>query len=102
APDGSAPGTTPPPGGPTVGRKLYVLAAHGESVDFAKHLNHLVRVTGATTAPLTTAPLAGRSPQAVPVNGTVAPAGATGTAFDTTNVPTLSVTTLSMVAATCR
>lgn len=84
------------------GRKMYVLRTEGTTVDFAPHVNHTVRVTGATTAQMTSAPLAGRSSEATPVPGSTAPAGATGTAFDTTNLPTLAVTTLAMVATTCK
>ena len=67
-----------------------------------KHVNHIVRVTGATTAPMTTSPLAGRSPEATPNPAATAPPGSTGTVFDTANLPTLTVTTLSMVAQSCR
>ena len=102
-PDGSASSGATPMGGQKPGRKRYVLVAReGEGPDFAPHLNHMVRVTGTSTAPVTTAPLAGRSPEASPVTGTAAPVGATGTPFDTTNVPTLTVATLTMVASTCQ
>jgi hypothetical protein len=88
-------------GGQKPGRRMYVLRTEGTSVDLSQHLNHGVRVTGATTAPMTTAPLAGRSPEATPIAGATAPAGATGTVFDTANLPTLVVTSLTMVSATC-
>lgn len=109
-PDGSASsGATTPLGERTPGRKLYVLVARdGDTLDFAKHLNHIVRVTGAALAPMPSTPPAGRSPVASPVagatgaTGTTAPAGATGTPFGTTIVPTLAVTTLAMVSSTCR
>lgn len=101
--DGSASSGATPMGGHKPGPNMYVLVAReGDAQDFASHLNHMVRVTGSSTAPMTTAPLAGRSSEASPVTGTTAPVGATGTAFDTTNVPTLAVTTLAMVASTCR
>jgi hypothetical protein len=83
-------------------RRMYVLRSEGDTTDLSKHVNHAVRVTGATTAPMTTAPLAGRSPEATPVTGAAAPPGATGTPFDTTNLPTLVVTNLVMVSATCQ
>ncbi len=73
------------------GRKMYVLRTEGTATDLAAHVNHAVRVTGATTAPMTTAPLAGAT----------APPGATGTRFDNANLPTLVVTTIAMVSATC-
>ncbi len=81
---------------------MYVLVPHDDTIDLSKHVNHTVRVTGASTAPMTTAPLAGRSAEASPVGGATAPAGATGTAFDTSNLPSLAVTTLAMVSANCR
>lgn len=102
-PDGSASSGATPMGGQKPGLKMYVLVARdGDPQDFATHLNHMVRVTGTSTTKVTTAPLAGRSPEASPVTGTTAPVGATGTPFDTTNVPTLTVSTLTMVASTCR
>ncbi len=100
-PDGTASSGATPTGGQTP-RTMYVLMAHDDKVDLSKHVNHTVRVTGASTAPMTTAPLAGRSPEAAPVGGATAPAGATGTAFDTSNLPTLAVTTLAMVSASCK
>lgn len=98
---GSASSGATASGGQTPGRKMYVLRTDGATLDLAPHLNHTVRVTGATTAPMTTAPLAGRSPEATPVPGVIAPVGATGSRFDTANLPTLVVTTLAMVSATC-
>lgn len=89
-------------GGQSARRTMYVLVPRDASLDLAAHVNHTVRVTGASTAPQTTAPLAGRSPNAVPVPGDTAPPGATGTAFDTSNLPTLAVTSLAMVATTCK
>jgi hypothetical protein len=89
-------------GNPPPARKMYVLRPHSDAIDLAKHVNHIVRVTGATTAPQTTSPLAGRSPEATPNPAPTAPPGSTGTPFDTANLPTLAVTNLSMVAASCR
>jgi len=100
-PDGTASSGATPTGGQTP-RTMYVLVPTDDTIDLAQHVNHTVRVTGASTAPMTTAPLAGRSPEAVPVGGVTAPAGATGTAFDTSNLPTLVVTTVAMVSATCK
>lgn len=90
-------------GFPKPARKMYILSpASGVSVDLARHLSHTVRVTGATTAPLTTDPLGGRSPEATPRPGTTAPPGSTGSLYDTTNLPTLAVTSLTLVATSCR
>ena len=103
---GSAPGTATSgatsAGQPPPARKMYVLRPHNEAIDLTKHVNHLVRVTGATTAPKTTAPVAGRSPYATPDSAPASPPGSTGTVFDTANLPTLTVTTLAMVATSCR
>lgn len=107
-PGSRADGAVPTSGGATMDggqgprRKMYVLVPHDAAMDLATHVNHTVRVTGASTAPQTTAPLAGRSPNAVPVPGDTAPPGATGSAFDTSNLPTLAVTSLAMVASTCK
>ncbi len=98
---GSASSGATASGGQTPGRKMYVLRTESATMDLTEHLNHTVRVTGATTGPLTTAPLAGRSPEATPVAGATAPPGATGTRFDTANLPTLVVTTVTMVSSTC-
>ena len=95
-------GATTAAGPQKPGRKMYILRTEGTTVDFAPHVNHTVRVTGATTASMISAPLAGRSPEATPVPGSTAPPGATGTAFDTTNLPTLVVTTLAMVGPSCK
>lgn len=69
---GSASSGATASGGQTPGRKMYVLRTEGAAMDLTAHLNHTVRVTGAT-----------------------------GTRFDTANLPTLVVTTLTMVSATC-
>lgn len=85
--------------------KMYVLrSTDATPVALASLVNHKVRVTGSSTGPATTAPLAGRSPEATPYQAPVATpgAGATGTPFDTTNLPTLVVTTITSVASTCR
>lgn len=83
-------------------RRLYVLRAATESIELSRHVGRMVRATGATTARLTTAPLAGRSPEATPVPAATAPAGATGSADDTAHLPTLAVTTLTGIDGTCR
>ncbi|MGE0363538.1 MAG: hypothetical protein AB7H93_22860 [Vicinamibacterales bacterium] len=83
-------------------RRLYVLRAATESIDLRRHVGRMVRATGATTAPLTTAPLAGRSPEATPVPAAIAPAGATGSPDDTANPPTLAVTALVGLDGECR
>jgi hypothetical protein len=83
-------------------RKMYVLRTQAESVDLAAHLNQHVRVTGATTGPQTTAPLAGRSPEATPNPAPTGPPGSTGTAFDTANLPTLAVTAIVKLDGACR
>jgi hypothetical protein len=83
-------------------RTMYALRAQGSSVDLAAHLNKRVRVTGATTAPMTTAPLAGRSPEATPNPAPTGPPGSTGTPFDTANLPTLAVAALVAIDGTCR
>ena len=97
ASSGATAAGTPPPV-----RKMYVLRPHSDAIALDKHVNHTVRVTGATTAPMTTAPLAGRSPEATPNPAPTGPPGSTGTPFDTANLPTLTVTTLAMVADSCR
>jgi hypothetical protein len=89
-------------GNPAPMRPMYVLRTQGEKVDLAAHLNQRVRVTGATTAPMTTAPLAGRSPEATPNPTPSAPPGSTGTMFDTANLPTLAVTAVVKIDGTCR
>ncbi len=94
---GSLPGGTTGPR-----RKLYVLRAGSDAIDLSRHLDRMVRATGATTAPMTSAPLAGRSPEATPVPTTTAPPGATGSADDTAHLPTLAVTTLVAIDGECR
>lgn len=88
-------------GNPKPSRPMYVLRAQAGTVDIAAHRGQQVRVTGATTAPMTSAPLAGRSPEATPTPGTTAPPGATGTVFDTSNLPTLAITSLVVTAKIC-
>lgn len=89
-------------GTPTPQRMMYVLRAQGSTVNLDAHVNTRVRVTGATTAPMTTAPLAGRSPEATPNPAPTGPPGSTGTAFDTANLPTLAVTALVAIEGACR
>jgi hypothetical protein len=89
--------------GPSVpARKMYVLRAEGTSVNLANHVNQRVRATGATTGPMTTAPLAGRSPEATPNPAPTGPPGSTGTVFDTANLPTLAVTALVALDGRCQ
>lgn len=88
-------------GTPVPARKMYVLRAQGTSVNLANHVNQRVRATGATTAPMTTSPLAGRSSEATPNPGATGPPGSTGTPFDTANLPTLAVTTLVSLGGRC-
>lgn len=116
-PDASAARAAGPVGEQAFARKIYVLVAReGDALDFAKHLNQLVKVTGLVTgvsgappaappAPMTPAPPAGRQASGVaPAVSTAGatPVGATGTPFGTTHVPTLAVATLEMVSSTCR
>jgi hypothetical protein len=110
APPSTPPGRTPETssGAITSGtttvpaRKMYVLRTQAESVDLVAHVNQRVRVTGATTAPQTTSPLAGRSPEATPNPSPTAPPGSTGTPFDTANLPTLAVTAIVKLDGACR
>ncbi len=90
--------------------RMYVLRSAPEAPrSFNTMIDHHVRVTGTTTAAATTAPLAGRSPEATPYEAPVATpsAGAsaptpTGTAFDTANLPTLVVHGITSVASRCK
>ena len=81
---------------------MYVLRAQGNSVTLANFVNMRVRATGATTAPMTSSPLAGRSPEATPNPAPTGPPGSTGTPFDTANLPTLAVTALVAIEGSCR
>lgn len=102
--------TSPPSGGavPAPPQKtMYVLRSAPEAPrSFNTMIDNHVRITGMTTAPSTTAPLAGRSPEATPYQAPVsAPgqtSGATGTPFDATNLPTLVVHSITPVASKCR
>jgi hypothetical protein len=107
------PATTPaaPSTGGTVPapalRKMYVLRSASEPpVLLDSFVNHRVKVDGTTTDRATTAPLAGRSPEATPYQAPVgtgsAGAGPTGTPFDRTNLPTLAVSAMTSLASTCR
>jgi hypothetical protein len=87
-------------------RTVYVVrVADGTTLDLATAVGKQVRVVGTSTAPSTTAPLAGRSPEATPYQAPVAaPSGTqtpTGTPFDTVNLPTLVVTSMT-VQGGCR
>lgn len=108
--------TTPSPAGrqPTSGAVpappqavMYVLRSDDDDrVRFPPFVGHRIRATGTTTAPSTTAPLAGRSPEATPYQAPVATpsatSGATGTPFDTANLPTLVVRSITSLAETCK
>ncbi|MCC6988057.1 MAG: hypothetical protein IT181_03610 [Acidobacteria bacterium] len=87
--------------------KMYVLRTTTQPpVPLDGFVNHRVKVEGASTDGATSAPLAGRSPEATPYQAPVATgsagSGATGTPFDRTNLPTLVVTSITSLAATCR
>jgi hypothetical protein len=99
---GSASSGATAAGTPKPQRAMYVLRVQGTTVNLDAHLNKRVRVTGATTAPMTTAPLAGRSPEATPNPAPTGPPGSTGTPFDTANLPTLAVTALVSLDGACR
>lgn len=94
--------SVPAPPQPT----MYTLrSADDTPVELPSFVGHRVRVTGTSTGPMTTAPLAGRSPEATPYQAPVASpteTGATGTPFDSTNLPTLVVSTIASLASTCR
>jgi hypothetical protein len=99
----SAGGTIPAPALP----KMYVLRSAPEAkIPFASFVNHRVKVEGTSTDGATSAPLAGRSPEATPYQAPVATgsagSGATGTPFDRANLPTLVARTVTSLAATCR
>ncbi|MGD9902046.1 MAG: hypothetical protein AB7U83_01150 [Vicinamibacterales bacterium] len=82
-------------------RPTYALRAHDASIDLDRYIGRAVRATGATTAPQTTAPLAGRSPEATPHPAPTGPPGSTGTIFDTANLPTLAVTAIVATERRC-
>jgi hypothetical protein len=86
---------------------VYVLrVADGATLDFGSAVNRKVRVVGTSTAPATTAPLAGRSPEATPYQAPVATpsdtARATGTPFDTVNLPTLVAKSMTVEGGACK
>ena len=96
-------GTIPAPALP----KMYVLrSATAPKIPFTSFVNHRVKVEGTSTDRATSAPLAGRSPEATPYQAPVATgsagSGATGTPFDRTNLPTLVVSAVTSLAATCQ
>lgn len=90
--------------------RMYVLRSAPEAPrSFNTMVNHHVRVTGTSTAAATSAPLAGRSPEATPYQAPVATptpgattSSPTGTAFDTANLPTLVVHGITSVASSCK
>ena len=103
----AAPAATASPGATAAGnqprlRTLYVLKTESASINLSQHVGRRVRVTGATTGPMTTAPLGGRSPEATPNPAPTGPPGSTGTVFDTANPPTLAVTSLVRLDGACR
>lgn len=86
--------------------KMYALRTTDEHpVSLPALVNHRVKVEGTSTAQATTAPLAGRSPEATPFPAAVATgsagSGATGTPFDRANLPTIVVRTITSLATTC-
>jgi hypothetical protein len=95
-------GSAPAPPAP----KMYALRSGDTTpIAFASFVNQRVKVEGTTTAAATSAPLAGRSPEATPYPAPVAsgsaPSEPTGTPFDRANLPTIVVRTLNAVAKTC-
>jgi hypothetical protein len=90
--------------------RMFVLRSAPEAPrSFNTMIDHKVRVTGTSTAVATTAPLAGRSPEATPYDAPVAtptPGAATstptGTPFDTANLPTIVVHEITSVASSCK
>lgn len=113
-----APAAAPSEGARSAGAKapepahprMFVLRSAPEAPrSFNTMVNHHVRVTGTSTAMATTAPLAGRSPEATPYEAPVATptpgastSSPTGTAFDTANLPTLVVHGITSVASSCK
>lgn len=101
---------SPPSGGAVPApphKKMYALRSAPEAPrSFNTMVDHHVRITGTTTDGATTAPLAGRSPEATPYQAPVSTpgqtSGATGTPFDATNLPTLVVQSITSVASECR
>lgn len=88
--------------GQTMSKKAYTLRSDDASVNLDAHVGKMVRVTGTSTAPSTTSPLAGRSPEATPHPGAAGPVGSTGSAFDTSNLPTLVVASIATIPGSCR
>lgn len=88
--------------GQTTAKKAYALRSDVATVDLQTHIGKMVRVTGTSTAPSTTEPLAGRSPEATPHPPTAGTPGSTGSMFDTANLPTLVVTSITAIPGTCR
>jgi hypothetical protein len=103
APATGSGGAVPAPAVP----KMYALrTADDAPVTLASFVNQRVKVEGTTTAAATTAPLAGRSPEATPYQAPVATgsagSGPTGTPFDRANLPTIVVKTVTSLAPSCR
>lgn len=88
-------------------RKMYVLRSTTQpAVPLETFVNHRVKVEGTSTDKATSAPLAGRSPEATPYQAPVATgsagSGATATPFDRANLPTIVVSAVTSLATTCR
>jgi hypothetical protein len=83
-------GTTPPAGASAKDEDEYVLRADSASVNLAQHLNHQVEITGRV------APAAAGAP----ATGTTGAAGAPRSGAG--DAPTLTVTAVKMIAATCK
>jgi hypothetical protein len=88
------PASTAPPGassGPRATASSYALKAQGAGVDLSQHLNHKVTVTGTIDS------MAGSSAAASPSS----PPSATDSARPAATMPTLNVTSVTMVSSSC-
>jgi hypothetical protein len=92
SPDNPA-STTPPAAssGPRATASSYALKAQGAGVDLSQHLNHKVTVTGTIDS------MAGSSAAASPSG----PPSATDAARPAAAMPTLNVTSVTMVSSSC-
>ena len=88
--------------GPITVKKAYTLRSDLAGVNLQAHVGQRVRVTGTSTGPSTSAPLAGRSPEATPHPAPAGPPGSTGSDFDTANLPTLVVASITALGGTCK
>jgi hypothetical protein len=84
------PATTPPAAssGPRATASSYALKAQGAGVDLSQHLNHKVTVTGTIDT------MAGSS-------AATSPPSATDSARPAATMPTLNVTSVTMVSSSC-